>query len=115
MNKLGEKQKVKEIDVHTLKHLFDNKEAFQLIDVREPYERDVANIGGKLIPLGKIYFHLAEIAKDKQVIIYCRSGRRSADAVRLLQAVTGNSKMYNLTGGILAWAAEIDKTLTFDL
>ena len=115
MNKLGEEQEVKEIDVHELKLPFDRQQEFQLIDVREPYERDVAHIGGKLIPLGKIYFHLADIAKDKQVVIYCRSGRRSADAVRLLQEATGNTKMYNLAGGILAWAVEIDKTLTFDL
>ncbi len=73
-----------------------------------------ANIGGKLIPLGKIYFQLEEIAKDKQVVIYCRSGRRSEDAVRLLQEVTGNTSMYNLIGGILAWAAEIDSSVSID-
>ena len=113
MEKLNE-QTVKEITVQELEVLFNNKEDIQLIDVREKYEHEVANIGGKLIPLGKIYFYLAEIAKDKQVVIYCRSGRRSADAVRLLQGVTGNTTMYNLAGGILAWAAEIDKTVSFE-
>lgn len=114
MSKLNE-QPVKELTVYDLKKLIEDKEDFQLIDVREQFESDVASIGGKLIPLGKIYLQLDEIAKDKPVIIYCRSGRRSADAVKLLQVATGNTRMYNLTGGILAWAAKIDKTVSIDL
>ncbi len=107
-----QKIKVKEITVQELKSLFDDKNDFQLIDVREQFERDIANIGGALIPLGKIDFHLGEIEKDKQVVIYCRSGRRSAEAVKLLEEATGHAKLYNLKGGILAWAAEIDKTVS---
>ena len=103
---------VKEITVQELKSLFDDKKVFQLIDVREKFERDIANIGGTLIPLGKINFHLVEIEKDKQVVIYCRSGRRSAEAVKLLEQAMGHTKLYNLKGGILAWAAEIDKSVS---
>ncbi len=114
MNNLNE-QTVKEIDVHELKLLFDNKAQFQLIDVREPFESEVASIGGLLIPLGKIYFHLADIAKDTQVVIYCRSGRRSGEAVKMLQVATGHTKLYNLKGGILAWAAEIDQSVSIEL
>lgn len=114
MSKLNE-QPVKEITVQELNELFKKKEDIQLIDVREDFERAVAHIGGKLIPLGKIYFHLAEIEKEKQVVIYCRSGRRSADAVRLLQEATGNNRMYNLVGGIIAWATEIDKSVSIEL
>ena len=107
-----QKTTVKEITVQELKFLFDDKKDFQLIDVREQFERDIANIGGKLIPLGKIQFHSAKIEKDKQVVIYCRSGRRSAEAVKLLEEVTGHVKLYNLKGGIIAWAAEIDETVS---
>lgn len=107
-----QKTTVKEITVQELKSLFDDKRDFQLIDVREQFERDIANIGGRLIPLGEIKFHLVEIEKDKQVIIYCRSGRRSADAVKLLQEATGHEELYNLKGGILAWAADIDRTVS---
>jgi sulfur-carrier protein adenylyltransferase/sulfurtransferase len=103
---------VKEITVQELNELIENKEDFQLIDVREEFEREVASIGGKLIPLGKIYFHLSEIEKDKKVVIYCRSGKRSADAVKLLQDATDLENLYNLKGGILAWAAEIDDTVS---
>lgn len=103
---------VKEITVQELSQLIENKENFQLIDVREEFEHEVASIGGKLIPLGKIYFHLNEIEKDKKVVIYCRSGKRSADAVKLLQDAAGLENLYNLKGGILAWAAEIDDTVS---
>jgi len=107
-----QKTTVKEITVQELKSLFDDNKDFQLIDVREQFERDIAHIGGKLIPLGKIKFHITEIKKDKQVIIYCRSGRRSADAVKLLEEATGHVALYNLRGGILAWSAEIDETVS---
>ena len=114
MSKLNN-QTVKEITVQELNEIFKSKKDIQLIDVREPYERDIAHIGGKLIPLEKIYFHLAEIVKDKQVIIYCRSGRRSADAVKLLQEVTGHTELYNLQGGILAWSAQIDNNVSIEI
>ena len=107
-----QKTTVKEITVQELKSLFDDKKDIQLIDVREQFERDIANIGGRLIPLGKIKFHLVEIERDKQVVIYCRSGRRSADAVELLQEAIGHTELYNLKGGILAWSAEIDQTVS---
>ncbi|MCF6361276.1 MAG: rhodanese-like domain-containing protein [Cyclobacteriaceae bacterium] len=103
---------VKEITVQELNQLVKNKEDFQLIDVREEFEHDISNIGGRLIPLGKVYFHLSEIEKDKKVVIYCRSGRRSADAVKLLQDAAGLENLYNLKGGILAWSAEIDNTVS---
>ncbi len=108
-------QLIKEITVQQLKTLFDNRANIQLIDVREQYERDVVHIGGILIPVGKLYFNLAEIARDKQVVIYCRSGRRSGEAVKLLQEAIGLQSLYNLKGGILAWAAEIDKTIAIKL
>lgn len=103
---------VKEITVQKLHELIENKEDFQLIDVREEFESEVASIGGKLIPLGKIYFHLSEIEKEKKVVIYCRSGKRSADAILLLQEAAGLENLYNLKGGILEWSAKIDNTVS---
>jgi len=105
---------VKEITVHQLKSLFDSKVDFQLIDVREAYEHKIANIGGKLIPLGQIYFHLSEIDRDRKVVVYCRSGIRSAEAIRLMEEATGLENLFNLKDGIIEWSMEIDSTILID-
>jgi len=106
-----EDDKVKEVDVHELQKLIDSGEDFQLIDVREPYEYDIANLKGELIPLGQIEQAGSKIAKDKKVIIHCRSGKRSADAIRELEHLYKFDNLYNLKGGILAYAKEIDTTM----
>jgi adenylyltransferase/sulfurtransferase len=105
------KPKVKEVSVHTLKELKDANADFQLIDVREPYEYDIAQLEGQLIPLGEILNHENTISKEKQVIIHCRSGKRSADAILQLEEKFGFTNLYNLRGGILAWAEEVDKEM----
>ena len=102
---------MKSITVAELKEMFDNKEDFQLIDVREEAEYENANINGLLIPLGEIPSRYEEIAKDKKVIIQCRSGVRSANALNYLEQNLGYSNLYNLEGGIIAWAREIDESL----
>jgi len=94
---------MKVITVQELKVLIDQKVDFQLIDVREPYEYEEANLGGHLIPLGEIPTRYPEISKDKQVIMQCRSGARSANAAIFLEQNYGYSNLYNLEGGILAW------------
>jgi rhodanese-related sulfurtransferase len=94
---------MKTITVQELKELMDQNADFQLIDVREPYEYDEANIGGHLIPLGEIPVRFEEISKDKQVIMQCRSGARSANAAQFLEQNFGYTNLYNLEGGILAW------------
>jgi|SRR6185437_6850097 len=99
-----------EITVTELKKLIDCKANFQLIDVREPSEYDAANIQGQLIPLATVPQNQDKIAKDKQVVIMCRSGNRSGQAVRFLENL-GFENLYNLKGGILAYKAEIDPTL----
>ena len=81
---------------------------FQLIDVRESSEYQLGNINGELIPLGEIESNVSRIKKDRKVVFQCRSGKRSADAVILLQKKYGFDNLYNLEGGILAWAAKID-------
>ncbi len=99
---------VKEMDVHELKRLIDLGEPFQLIDVREPYEYAIANIDGELAPLGNVTDYAGRIRRDAKVIIHCRSGVRSAKAIRALEQAFGFDNLYNLKGGILAWADEID-------
>jgi adenylyltransferase/sulfurtransferase len=80
----------------------------QLIDVREPHEWDISRIpGARLVPLGTLPDATDSIAPDGDVIVICRSGARSARAVRQLQAA-GFSRVYNLAGGILRWSDEVD-------
>ncbi len=105
---------VKEISVKELKALQDQGADFQLIDVREEYEYEIANLanlGAELIPLATVPANAERIAKDKQVIIHCRSGARSGNAVRLLESQFGYDNLYNLKGGILAYADEVDTSL----
>lgn len=98
---------MKEVSVQELKQLIDTKADFQLIDVREPHEFDEANINGHLIPLGEVLDRADEISKDKQVVVHCRSGKRSATAIQALEAQMGFTNLYNLKGGILAYIEEI--------
>ncbi|MDF3077984.1 MAG: oxidase [Sphingobacteriaceae bacterium] len=99
---------MKEVTVEELKEKMDNNEDFQLIDVREPFEYEMSNLGGENIPLAGIVIEAAKISKDKPVIIQCRSGARSAAAIMQLEQKFGFDNLYNLKGGILAWAAEIE-------
>ena len=99
---------MKSVTVHELKQMIDSKEVFQLIDVREPFETEICSMGATLIPLAEIPTRFNEITKDKKVVIHCRSGARSANAIGFLEQQHGFTNLYNLTGGILAWANEID-------
>lgn len=99
---------MKEKSVSELKAMLDNKEDFQLIDVREPHEAEICSIeGATLIPMNEVPDHIGEISKDKPVVIHCRSGARSGRIVDYLES-QGFDNLYNLKGGILAWADEID-------
>ena len=102
---------IKEITVQELKLMLDTKSDFQLIDVREPYEYDIANLNGELIPLGQIATIADRIDKNKKVIIHCRSGKRSADAIRELQQHYNFENLYNLKGGIIAYSKEVDESI----
>ncbi len=101
---------MQEITVKDLKQKIDNKEYFQLIDVRETFEYEMSNLGGENIPLAGILIEADRISKDKPVIVHCRSGKRSAIAVMQLERL-GYTNLYNLRGGILAWAAEIESNM----
>lgn len=102
---------MKEISVQDLLELKKNNEDFQLIDVREPHEYESANLGGELIPLQTVPNNVNKISKDKKVIVHCRSGKRSANAINYLEQNHGFNNLYNLQGGILAWKDEIDETM----
>lgn len=102
---------MKEISVQELKEKIDNKEDFQLIDVRETFEYEVSNLDGENIPLGGILIEADKVSKDKPVIVQCRSGKRSAAAVMQLEAQYGYDNLYNLKGGILAWQEAFDPNM----
>jgi adenylyltransferase/sulfurtransferase len=105
------KQEVKEINVQELRTWLKEQKDFQLIDVREPYEYDIANLEGELMPHKKILNYKEQIKRDKPVVLHCRSGVRSANSIELLQEQFGFENLYNLKGGILAWAREIDLSM----
>ena len=98
---------VPEISVEELKQRLDAKEDFVLLDVREPHEYNICNLNGILIPLNDLPRRMNELDPDKEMVIHCRSGARSARAVGFLQQA-GFTKTKNLAGGILAWADRID-------
>jgi adenylyltransferase/sulfurtransferase len=102
---------MKEITVKELKAMMDKKEDFQLIDVREEYEFDICQIGGTLIPMGEVNENIDKISRDKKVVVHCRSGKRSASVIHMLEQQHGFTNLYNLKGGILAWADEVDHSL----
>ncbi len=103
---------MKEINVQELKQMQDKGIDFQLIDVREPHEYEICNLGGELIPMGEVPERFNEISKDKKVIVQCRSGARSGNIVSFLEQNHGYDNLYNLAGGILAWADQIDSSMT---
>lgn len=99
---------MKEVTVQELKKLKESGADFQLIDVREPHEYDICNLDGELIPMSDVPSNVERIARDKQVIMHCRSGKRSGDMLLWLEKNHGFTNLYNLKGGVLAWAKEID-------
>jgi molybdopterin/thiamine biosynthesis adenylyltransferase/rhodanese-related sulfurtransferase len=101
------KNGIPQITVKELKRRIDAGEDVQLIDVREPYEFQIAQIGGKLIPQNDVPQRLAEIDRDREVVVHCRSGARSQRIAEFLKQA-GYPRVVNLAGGILAWSDEID-------
>jgi adenylyltransferase/sulfurtransferase len=107
-----EEKPLKEV---TAKELYDwqvKGEPYQLIDVREPHEYDIVNIGGELIPLGSVSEHADDLSRDKKVVVHCKVGGRSAKAIRELEEKFGFTNLYNLKGGILAYIDQVQPELT---
>lgn len=105
-------QPVPELSVQELKDMMDRGARPFLLDVRRPDEYAVANLKGKLIPLQELPARLDELEahKEEPIVVYCRSGARSGQAVAYLQA-RGFEGAQNLKGGILAWSREIDPSV----
>jgi sulfur-carrier protein adenylyltransferase/sulfurtransferase len=98
---------ISEIQVEELKRRLDAGDDLFVLDVREPHEYQICNIGGHLIPLGDLPKRVSELDSSREIVAHCRSGVRSAKAVTFLQQA-GFKKVHNLAGGILAWADRVD-------
>jgi len=97
---------MKEMTAPELREELKQNESLHLIDVREPYEHEEFNIGGTNIPLGDLMNHeeeLKELSKTGELVLYCRSGNRSAMAQKLLAARFGIENTINLRGGVMMW------------
>jgi adenylyltransferase/sulfurtransferase len=98
------------ISVEDLKKKLDAKADVFILDVREPHEYQICNLRGYLIPVGDLPKRVSELDTSREIVAHCRSGVRSAKAVNFLRRA-GFKKVYNLTGGIWAWADKIDTTM----
>jgi adenylyltransferase/sulfurtransferase len=99
-----------EITVDELKLRLDRHDPIVLVDVREPHEYQIANLGGKLIPLNDLAKRVHELDSSTEIVVHCASGIRSGKAVKFLKEV-GFKKVKNLLGGINAWAERIDQSM----
>lgn len=111
INSPNVKTAMKEVTVQELKALMDAGADFQLIDVREPHEYETCNLKGEMIPMAEVPHNVEKVSKTKQVIMHCRSGSRSGNMIRWLEKNHGFTNLYNLKGGIQAWAVEIDPSM----
>lgn len=103
---------IAEISVQETKARLDNNEKLILLDVRDPKEREINKIeGSHFIPLSQIATRTSELEKDKEIIIYCKAGKRSLMAADILQKA-GFKNLKSLRGGIISWAEEIDLTMS---
>ena len=101
---------VPEITPRELKARLDRGEDLFILDVREPHEYQICNIGGYLIPLGDLSRRVSELDSSREIVAHCRSGKRSAEASEFLRQA-GFRKVLNLKGGILAWSDEVDPSV----
>ncbi len=101
---------VPEITPRELKARLDRGDDIYILDVREPHEYQICNIGGHLIPLGELPTRVHELDSSREIVAHCRSGKRSAEASEFLRKA-GFRKISNLKGGILAWSDEVDPSV----
>lgn len=97
-----------------LHHAMQKGQEFEIVDVREPYEYDACNIGSLHIPMGEICNRIADLPKNKNIVIMCRSGKRAEAVANILMTDYSISNVYILDGGILAWKDQIDSTLDIE-
>lgn len=103
---------LEEITAKELNNWFQGQIDFQLIDVREPFESEIARIpNAKLVPLGEVVNRICEIDKEKVTVVHCKGGVRSAKAIGYLKEAGFKGKLINLKGGIGAWSDEVDPSV----
>lgn len=111
MERINRHDGIPQITVGEVKGKLDRGEGFRIIDVREPHEWDICRIeGAELIPLGKLPSQLSRLNTAEEIVVHCRSGMRSAEAVQFMLDA-GFGRVYNMVGGILAWSDEIDPSV----
>lgn len=107
-----ERSEIEEITAKELNNWFQGQIDFQLIDVREPHEYEIARItDAKLVPLGEVVNRICEIEKGKTTVVHCKGGVRSAKAIRYLKDAGFEGRLINLKGGIRAWSDEVDPSV----
>jgi rhodanese-related sulfurtransferase len=107
-----EEKPVKEISARELYDWQVKGRPFKLIDVREPSEFKIVQIGGELIPLATVADHAEQIPRDIDVVVHCKAGVRSLKAIRELEEKFGYTNLYNLKGGIIAYIDQVKPELT---
>ena len=101
---------VPEMEPRELKARLERGDDLFILDVREPHEYQICNIHGTLIPLGEVPRRAGELDSSREIVVHCRSGKRSAEAAEFLRKA-GFRKLWNLKGGILAWSDQVDPTV----
>ena len=101
---------VEEITVQELKKLKEQKKEVFILDVREPYEYEICNMGGHLIPMGELPNRLSEIPNNREIVVHCKGGGRSRRATEFLKQ-SGFQHVVNLKGGMISWIDEIEPNL----
>lgn len=104
------KNGIPQISPTELKRRIDAGENLLILDVREPFEYQIANIGGTPIPMNDVPRRLAEIDRNREIVVQCKSGGRSQRVAEFLRQ-SGYEKVANLAGGILAWSEQVDPSV----
>ena len=99
---------IPQITPRELKARLDRGDDLFLLDVREPHEREICHIGGELIPKDTVAQNLEKLPRDREIVVYCRSGGRSQWVAQALKAHHGFQNVINLAGGVLRWSDEVD-------
>ena len=101
-----------QISATELKQRLDNGDDLQIIDVREAYELDIAKMPGTIhIPLGQVLNRMSEIDPNRETVVHCKMGGRSAKAIAVLKQAGFSGNLINLNGGITAWSNEVDPSV----
>ena len=109
----GPGDEIPEMTATELRDRLERGERITLIDVREPHERQIADLpdhGQRLVPIGEFVERLGEVDREAPVVLYCRTGSRSGWATRQLLA-RGHPQAWNLKGGLMAWKEEVDPSI----